>query len=67
MLQQSPSSMYAAASTPAEPAGARVALRVARFEACSAFTRVAARIVAEPPKAARMCFRVNAPARPVAC
>ena len=31
----------------------RVGLRVARFEACSAFTRVAARMVAEPPKAAR--------------
>ena len=31
----------------------RVGLRVARFEACSAFTRVAARMVAEPPRAAR--------------
>ena len=31
----------------------RVGLRVARFEACSTFTRVAARTVAEPPKAAR--------------
>ena len=31
----------------------RVGLRIARFEACSAFTRVAARMVAEPPKAAR--------------
>ena len=31
----------------------RVGLRVARFEACSAFTCVAARMVAEPPLAAR--------------
>ena len=31
----------------------RVGLRVARFEACSAFTRVAARMLAEPPRAAR--------------
>ena len=38
----------------------RVGLRVARFEACSAFTRVAARMVAEPPKAAR-CIEVLQP------
>jgi len=31
----------------------RVGFRIKRFEACSAFTRVAARVVAEPPKAAR--------------
>ena len=31
----------------------RVGLRIARFEACSTFTRVAARMVAEPPRAAR--------------
>ena len=30
----------------------RIVLRVARFEACSAFTRVAARMLAEPPRAA---------------
>ena len=34
----------------------RVGLRVTRFEACSAFTRVAARVVAEPPTAA-LCRR----------
>jgi len=60
--------MRAAATTPARPAGARVArfpagvslprciggsaLASYIFEACSAFTRVAARMVAEPPKAA---------------
>ena len=38
----------------------RVGLRVARFEACSTFTRVAARMVAEPPKAAR-CTEVLQP------
>ena len=31
----------------------RDGLRIARFEACSTFTRVAARMVAKPPKAAR--------------
>ena len=31
----------------------RVGFRITRFEACSAFTRVAARMVARPPKAAR--------------
>ena len=31
----------------------RVGFRITRFEACSAFTRVAARMVAEPPLAAR--------------
>ena len=30
----------------------RVGFRITRFEACSAFTRVAARMLAEPPKAA---------------
>ena len=61
------SSMRAAATTPARPAGARVArfpvgaslprvtggsaLASYVFEACSAFTRVAARMVAEPSRA----------------
>ena len=31
----------------------RVGFRITRFEACSAFTRVAARMVAKPPLAAR--------------
>ena len=31
----------------------RIGPRVARFEACSTFTRVAAHMVAKPPKAAR--------------
>ena len=35
------------------PLFGRVGLRIARFEACSTFTRVAARMVAEPPRAAR--------------
>ena len=68
VLRPSPSSTRAAATTPAEPVGARVARfptagslpRISggsasaslRFEACSAFTRVAARVVAEPPEAA---------------
>ncbi len=68
MLRPSPSSTRAAATTPAEPVGARVARfptagslpRISggsasaslSFEACSAFTRVAARVVAEPPEAA---------------
>ena len=34
----------------------RVGFRVTRFEACSAFTRVVARVVAEPPRAA-LCRR----------
>ena len=38
------------------PIFGRVGFRVARFEACSAFTRVAARVLAEPPKAA-LCRR----------
>ena len=38
------------------PIFGRVGFRVARFEACSAFTRVAARVLAEPPKAA-LCHR----------
>ncbi len=38
----------------------RVGLRVARCEACSTFTRVAARMVAEPPRAAR-CIEVHQP------
>ena len=38
---------------PAFPDIRRVGLRVARFEACSTFTRVAAHMVAKPPKAAR--------------
>ena len=68
VLRPFPSSTRAAAITPAEPAGARVARfptagslprlpggsasASSCFEACSAFTRVAARVVAEPPKAA---------------
>ena len=48
-MRASPSSRPMAAF----PLFRRVGLRVARFEACSAFTRVAARMVAEPPKAAR--------------
>ena len=72
MLRPIPSSTRAAAITPAEPVGARVAslpdrwqpsplfrrvgFRVTRFEACSAFNVVAARVVAEPPKAA-LCRR----------
>ena len=41
------------------PKPGRVGFRVTRFEACSAFTCVAARMVAEPPKAALLseCFR----------
>ena len=35
------------------PKNRRVGFRITRFEACSAFTRVAARMVARPPKAAR--------------
>ena len=58
--------MRAAANTPAEPASAliarfpadgslprfyrRVGFRITRFEACAAFTLVAARMVAESPK-----------------
>ena len=38
---------------PAFPVIRRVGLRIARFEACSTFTRVAARMVAKPPRAAR--------------
>ena len=69
MLLPSPSSMRAAANTPAGPAGALVAHFPASaslpqrtggsapgipgFEACSAFTRVAARMVAGSPKATR--------------
>ena len=69
VLRPSPSSMRAAATTPVEPAGARVArfprgwqpspngrrvgFHIGCFEACSAFTCVAARMVARPPKAAR--------------
>ena len=34
----------------------RVGFRITRFEACSAFTRVAARMVTEPPRAA-LCRR----------
>ena len=67
MLRPFPSSMRAAANTPAEPVGACVARfptgsSLPRyqggsasasypFEACSAFTRVAARMVAKPPLA----------------
>ena len=66
MLLRLPSSMHADANTPAEtgralvalfPAGRRpspiyrrVGFRINRFEACSAFTRVSACMVAEPPK-----------------
>ena len=68
VLRPSPSCMHAAAITPTEPAGAlvarfpadgslprifrRVGFRMTRFEACSAFTRVAACMLAEPPMAA---------------
>ena len=38
------------------PLFGRVGFRVTRFEACSAFTRVVARVVAEPPRAA-LCRR----------
>ena len=38
------------------PIFGRVGFRIARFEACSAFIRIAARVVAEPPKAA-LCRR----------
>ena len=40
------------------PVSRRVGSRINRFEACSAFTRVPACMVAEPPKAARLpeCF-----------
>ena len=75
VLPPPPSSMRAAATTPAEPVGVRVvrfptdgslprriggsASASAAFGACSAFTRVAARMVAEPPRAALLskCFR----------
>ena len=69
MLRPFPSSMRAAANTPAEPVGACVArfptgVSLPRFcggsasasypfEACSAFTHVTARMVAKPPWAAR--------------
>ena len=68
MLLPSPSFMRATANAPAKPIGAHVArlptdaslprftggvgFRITRFEACSAFTHVAARMLAEPPKAA---------------
>ena len=68
VLRPFPSCMHAAATTPAEPAGARVrslpsrwqpspnrrrvGFRVSCFEACAAFTPVAACMLAEPPKAA---------------
>ena len=67
VLRPSPSSMRAADTTPVEPAGARVThfprgwqpspnygrvgFHIGCFEACSAFTCVAARMVARPPKA----------------
>ncbi|MCY4587802.1 MAG: hypothetical protein OXB98_17330, partial [Bryobacterales bacterium] len=38
------------------PYSGRVGFRITRFEACAAFTRVAARVVAEPPWAA-LCRR----------
>ena len=72
MLRPIPSSIHATANTPAEPVGARVAhfptagslplptarvgFRIERFGACSAFTRVVACVVAEPPEAA-LCHR----------
>src|SRR5436305_13509412 len=34
------------------PDGRRVAIRIVTFEACSGFTRVTARRIAQPPKAA---------------
>ena len=65
VLRPSPSSMRAVANTPAETVGARVArlpdrwqpspcgrrvgFRITGFEACSAFARATARVVAEPP------------------
>ena len=69
MLRSLPSSIRAAANTPAEPVGALVAHFATgaslpretggsasaslRFEACSAFARTAARMVAESTKAIR--------------
>ena len=69
MLRPFPSSKRAAATTPAEPVGAcvarfptggqpspisrRVGFRIERFGACSAFTQVAAGMVAKPPLAYR--------------
>ena len=67
MLLPSSPSMRASATTPAGPEGCPrrslpppssapflrwVGFRIARFEACSTFTRVPARMFAEPPKAA---------------
>ena len=72
VLRPIPSSIHATANTPAEPVGARVARfptagSLPRFNggsasalcvsrACSAFTRVVACVVAEPPEAA-LCHR----------
>ena len=69
VLPPSSSSLRAAATTPAEPVGVcvahfptrwqpsplygRVGFRISCFEACSAFPRIAARMVAESPKATR--------------
>ncbi len=42
----------------------RVGIRIITFEACSGFTHVTARWIAQPPKAGGLCH--EAPARPVA-
>ena len=46
------------------PKNRRVGFRITRFEACSAFTRVAARMVARPPKAARFTEMLQAMSLP---
>ena len=52
-----PVALFPASRRPS-PIYRRVGFRISRFEACSAFTRVPARMVAEPPRAARLprCF-----------
>ena len=72
MLRPVPSSLHATAKYPGgtgrcsrrslpdrwqpSPFQRRVGFRIVRFEACSAFTRVVACVVAEPPEAA-LCHR----------
>ena len=72
MLRPIPSSIHATAQYPGgtgrcsrrslpdrwqpSPFQRRVGFRIVRFEACSAFTRVVACVVAEPPEAA-LCHR----------